>query len=109
MNLQLPIDSIPALIHTGLRNGDLDDFNQARLNYVGLTLEDLSGWKWTAAFQPEDLAARVEKWRRKFLFPTAPQSRVAARVIVDIPRMPANHRLISNGGAHSVGALDKLL
>jgi PAS domain-containing protein len=59
MNLQPLIDSIPALIRTGLPDGSLDYFNQTRLNYVGLSLEDLSGWKWTAAIHPEDVAGIV--------------------------------------------------
>jgi PAS domain S-box-containing protein len=57
------IDSIPAQIHAGLPNGDLDYFNQTWLNYVGLSLQDLQGWKWTAAIHPEDVAATVERWR----------------------------------------------
>lgn len=68
MNLQLLINSIPALIHTGLPDGYLDYFNQTWLNYVGLSLEDLQGWKWTAAIHPEDVAARVEKWRAAQFF-----------------------------------------
>src|SRR6202023_880372 len=63
MNLQLLIDSLPALIHSGLPDGYLDFFNRRWLNYVGLSLEDLSGWKWTATIHPEDVAAMVEKWR----------------------------------------------
>jgi len=63
MNLQLLIDSIPALIHSGLPDGYLDFFNRRWLSYVGLSLEDLSGWKWTATIHPEDVAAVVEKWR----------------------------------------------
>src|SRR5208337_3804185 len=63
MNFQFLIDSIPALIHTGLPNGDLDYFNQTWLTYAGLSLEDLQGWKWTAAIHPEDVAGIVEKWR----------------------------------------------
>ena len=43
MDLQLLIDSAPALIHTGLPDGYLDFFNRAWLNYVGASLEDLSG------------------------------------------------------------------
>jgi hypothetical protein len=46
-NLQLPIDSNPALIHTAQPDGDLHYFNQTWLNHVGLLLEDLWGWKWT--------------------------------------------------------------
>jgi hypothetical protein len=59
--LQLLMDSIPALTHTGLLNGHLDDFNRTWLTSVGLTLEDLLGRKWTAAIYSEDVAARVEK------------------------------------------------
>jgi PAS domain S-box-containing protein len=63
MNFQLLIDSIPALIHTALPNGELDYFNQTWLNYVGLALADLVGWKWTAAIHPEDVRGIVEAWR----------------------------------------------
>jgi formate hydrogenlyase transcriptional activator len=63
MNFQLLLDSIPALIHSGLPNGDLDYFNQAWLNYVGLRFEDLQGWKWMAALHPDDVAAMVERRR----------------------------------------------
>jgi PAS domain S-box-containing protein len=66
MNLQLLIDSTPALIHSGLPDGYLDFFNQRWLNYVGLSLENLSGWKWTATIHPEDVGAFVEKWRAAF-------------------------------------------
>ena len=63
MNFQLLIDSISALIHTGLPNGDLDYFNQTWLNYVGITLEHLLGWRWTAAIHPEELQGMLGKWR----------------------------------------------
>jgi hypothetical protein len=78
MNLQLLIDSNPALIHTGLPNGELDDFNQTSLTYVGLALEDLSGWKWAAAIHPEDVAAMVEKRRaaQVFISPCPGKSRM---------------------------------
>ncbi len=63
MNFQLLFDSIPALIHTALPDGYLDFFNQAWLRYVGLSFEDLQGWKWTAAIHPEDIEGMVKKWR----------------------------------------------
>ena len=63
MNLQLLIDSAPALIHSGLPDGYLDFFNQTWLNYVGASMEELTGWKWTDRIHPEDVAAMVEKWR----------------------------------------------
>src|SRR6516225_6365661 len=62
-DLRLVIDSAAALIHTGLPDGYLDFFNQSWLNYLGLSLEDVAGWKWTALIHPEDVAAIVEKWR----------------------------------------------
>ena len=43
------VDSVPALIHTARPDGYIDFFNQRWLEYVGLRLEDLEGWKWTAA------------------------------------------------------------
>ena len=52
-NLQLLIDSIPALIHSGRPDGTLDFFNQRWLNYVGVSVQDLWGWKWTAVINPE--------------------------------------------------------
>ena len=82
MNFPLLIDSIPALIHTGLPNGDLDYFNRTWLNYVALSLETLQGWKWTAAIHPEDLATMVEKWR-------------AAQVFIS--QCPAKGRMLDEG------------
>ena len=64
MNLQLIIDSTPALIHSGPPDGSLDFFNQYWLNFVGLSLEHLLGWKWTASIHPEDVEAFVEKLPR---------------------------------------------
>ena len=67
MNLQLLIDSIPTLIHTGQPHGDLDYFHHAWPNYLGLTLlEDLQGWKWTAAIHPEELQGMLDKWRAAY-------------------------------------------
>jgi PAS domain S-box-containing protein len=59
----LLIDSAPALIHTGLPDGYLDFFNQGWLDYVGRSLEDLLGWRWTGYIHPEDVDGIVQKWR----------------------------------------------
>ena len=61
--LQLLIDSIPALIHTALPDGNLDFFNQTLMKYVGLRFEELAGWNWTAAIHPEDVEGIVTEWR----------------------------------------------
>lgn len=60
--LRLVIDTVPALIHAGRADGYLDFFNQRWLDYVGLSLEEMSGWKWTSVIHPEDVATMVEKW-----------------------------------------------
>src|SRR6201997_2184290 len=57
------IDSAPVLIHTSLPDGYLDFFNQAWLDYVGRSLEDLLGWRWTEYIHPEDDEGIVQKWR----------------------------------------------
>src|SRR6266481_9298300 len=60
---RLVIHTTPALIHTALPDGNIDFFNRRWLEYLGLTLEDVQGWRWTAAIHPEDVAGIVEKWR----------------------------------------------
>jgi PAS domain S-box-containing protein len=62
-DFRLLIDSVPALIHTGLPDGYLDFFNQGWLDYVGRSLEDLLGWKWTEYIHPDDVGEIVEKRR----------------------------------------------
>ena len=61
--IQLIIDSTPAHIHTALPDGYIDFFNQTWLKYVGLPLENVEGWKWTAAIHPADVEGIVERWR----------------------------------------------
>jgi PAS domain S-box-containing protein len=62
-DLRVVIDSAPALIHTALPDGYLDFFNETWLKYVGLSLQDLQGWRWTVAIHPEDVEGILAKWR----------------------------------------------
>jgi PAS domain S-box-containing protein len=62
-NIQLLVDSIPALIHTSRPDGYLDYFNKPWLEYLGVTLDKMAGWNWTAYIHPEDLDGIVAKWR----------------------------------------------
>jgi formate hydrogenlyase transcriptional activator len=62
-DLQLLVNSAPSLIHTSRPDGYLDFFNQTWLAYIGRSLEDLQGWKWTAFIHPEDVEEIVGKWR----------------------------------------------
>jgi PAS domain S-box-containing protein len=63
LNINLLVDSIPALIHTARPDGYLDYFNKPWLNYLGVTLEKVTGWNWTAFVHPEDVEGIVAKWR----------------------------------------------
>src|SRR6202043_142614 len=60
--LRLVIDTTPALIHTGRPDGYLDYFNQRWLEFMGLPLEEVCGWRWTGAVHPEDVAGLLQKW-----------------------------------------------
>jgi PAS domain S-box-containing protein len=57
------VDHTPALIHTGRPDGYLDYFNRPWLEYLGFSLEDLCGWRWTDAIHPEDVKDILQKWR----------------------------------------------
>src|SRR5271168_1001817 len=63
VDAQLLVDSIPALIHTGRPDGYLDYFNKPWLEYLGVTLDKVAGWNWTAFIHPEDADGIVAEWR----------------------------------------------
>src|SRR6201997_4003471 len=63
LNIQLLVDSIPALIHTARPDGYLDYFNKPWLEYLGVTLDKVTGWNWTAVVHPEDVEGILAKWR----------------------------------------------
>jgi formate hydrogenlyase transcriptional activator len=63
LNIELLVDSIPSLIHTARPDGYLDYFNKPWLEYMGVTLDKVAGWNWTAFIHPEDLDGIVTKWR----------------------------------------------
>ena len=62
-DLSLMINAIPAMIHTARADGYLDYFNEPWLEYLGTTLDNVTGWKWTALVHPEDVDGIVAKWR----------------------------------------------
>jgi PAS domain S-box-containing protein len=62
-DIRLVVDTIPALVHTALPDGNLDFFNQPWLEYVGVPMEQLLGWGWTNSIHPDDVAGIVAKWR----------------------------------------------
>jgi PAS domain S-box-containing protein len=63
VDVQVLVDSIPALIHTARPDGHLDYFNRRWLEYLGVTLDEVAGWNWTAFVHPEDVEGILTKWR----------------------------------------------
>jgi len=63
LDVQVLVDSIPALIHTARPDGYLDYFNTPWLEYLGVTLDKVIGWNWTAFVHPEDVEGILAKWR----------------------------------------------
>jgi PAS domain S-box-containing protein len=61
--LRLVVDTTPAMLHSARPDGYLDFFNKRWLEYVGLSLDDLLGWRWTNVIHPDDLPELVDKWR----------------------------------------------
>src|ERR1700740_2575223 len=63
LDVQVLVDSIPALIHTARPDGYLDYFNKPWLEYLGATLDKVAGWNWIAYVHPEDVEGILAKWR----------------------------------------------
>jgi PAS domain S-box-containing protein len=61
--LRLVIDTVPAMLHSARPDGYIDFFNKRWLEYVGVSLEDISGWRWTNVIHPDDVEDVVGKWR----------------------------------------------
>jgi PAS domain S-box-containing protein len=61
--LRLVIDTVPAMLHSARPDGYVDFFNKRWLEYVGVSLEDISGWRWTDVIHPDDVEDVVDKWR----------------------------------------------
>lgn len=61
MDVQALVDSIPALIHTGRPDGYLDYFNRRWLEYLGVTLDKVTRWNWTAVVHPKDVEGIRER------------------------------------------------
>jgi PAS domain S-box-containing protein len=58
--LQLVIDTIPGLVWSALPDGFMEYLNQRWIDYIGLTLEEASGWGWQTAIHPDDLPALLD-------------------------------------------------
>lgn len=63
-NLQLIIDTIPALAWSANVDGSADFLNRHYLEFTGLSGEQAKGWDWTVAIHPEDLGGLATAWQR---------------------------------------------
>jgi len=63
-NLQLIIDTLPALAWAARADGSAEFFNGHYLEYIGLSAEQARGWSWAAAIHPEDLDGLTATWQR---------------------------------------------
>src|ERR1700730_18440920 len=60
--LRAVVDTTPAFIHTGRPDGYRDYFKQRWFDFLGCSLEEVCGWRWTDSIHPEDVAGIVQKW-----------------------------------------------
>jgi PAS domain S-box-containing protein len=63
-NLQLIIDTIPALAWSARPDGSAEFFNQHYLDFMGLSAQQAGDWGWTVAVHPEDLNDVAAAWQR---------------------------------------------
>src|SRR5580692_6399434 len=63
-NLDLIINTIPALVWSARPDGSAEFFNQHYLDYVGLSAEQARDWGWTVAVHPDDLNDLIAVLRR---------------------------------------------
>jgi PAS domain S-box-containing protein len=61
-NLQLTIDTIPALVWRGTPDGELDYLNQRAVAFLGHTAETLRGGGWLELVHPGHRDATVRRW-----------------------------------------------
>jgi PAS domain S-box-containing protein len=61
--LRLVVDTIPALVARTRGDGSLEFMNQRWRDFLGLPIEDVKDWAWTAAIHPEDRDRFSEEWQ----------------------------------------------
>lgn len=61
--LNLIINTIPALSWSARTDGTADFFNQHYLDFVGLSAEQAQDWGWTVAVHPDDLGGLAGSWQ----------------------------------------------
>ena len=62
-NLNLIINTIPALAWSARPDGSAEFFNRHYLDYVGFSAEQVKNWGWTVAVHPDDLNRLAGSWQ----------------------------------------------
>jgi PAS domain S-box-containing protein len=62
--LQVTVDSIPALTWKACPDGLVQYLNKQWLDYTGLSHEQAAGWNWSVAIHPDDLDGLLAAWER---------------------------------------------
>jgi PAS domain S-box-containing protein len=57
-------ECMPQKVWTARPDGQLDYLNPMLIEYAGLSIEQLTGWGWTALLHPEDMPAHLESWKQ---------------------------------------------
>jgi formate hydrogenlyase transcriptional activator len=60
---RLVLDTIPVLVTSARPDGSLDFINQRWLEFLGLSVDKVQDWGWTAVTHPDDIAGFVDGWR----------------------------------------------
>ena len=63
-NLQLIIDTMPALAWSAATDGGAEFFNRHYREFSGLSTDEARGWGWLAAVHPDDLEGVTAAWKR---------------------------------------------
>jgi PAS domain S-box-containing protein len=59
---RLLVETIPALVWRGTAEGELDFLNERAVEYLGLTVESLTGERWLQLVHPDHRDATVRRW-----------------------------------------------
>lgn len=60
--LRLVINTVPAMVWSATRDGEVDFLNERWRECTGRPIEEAMRWKWDAVVHPDDLAGFTEKW-----------------------------------------------
>jgi len=56
-------ESMPLMVFTAKPNGHVDYFNQQWSAFTGLTLDEITDWRWTKFIHPDDVKETARRWR----------------------------------------------